>query len=125
MNALAALEHNLLIRPIPLVLKNLVLWIAGILSARGETATLSNIGQFHLPEALRPYICGFGVFSGTHCTELCTCSFEDSFHMGFTSVFLSPEVQRRFFKQLTEDGVQLEFRSNGFYLLDIPVEEVI
>ena len=125
MNALAALEHNLLIRPIPLVLKNLVLWIAGILSARGETATLSNIGQFHLPEALRPYICGFGVFSGTHCTELCTCSFEDSFHMGFTSVFLSPEVQRRFFKQLTEDGVQLEIRSNGFYPVDIPVEEII
>ena len=30
-----------------------------------------------------------------------------------------------YFKQLTEDGVQLEIRSNGFYLLDIPVEEVI
>ncbi|WP_295581747.1 phthiocerol/phthiodiolone dimycocerosyl transferase family protein [uncultured Oscillibacter sp.] len=115
MNALSALEHNPLLRPIPLVLKNPILRLSGDVAAWGETATLSNIGRFRLPEAAAPYVKGFSAFMATHCTQLCTCTFGKSFHMGFTSVLLSPEVQRRFFRLLTEDGIDLEIRSNGFY----------
>ena len=97
MNRLAALEHNPLLRPIPLALKNPVLRLSGVVSDRGETAALSNIGKFRLPDALHPYVRGFGVFMSTGATQLCTCSFGSSLHFGFTSAFENTEVQRRFF----------------------------
>lgn len=123
MNALSALEHNPLLRPIPLALKNPVLRLSGIIAAWGETAALSNIGRFRLPEEDAPYVRGFGVFASTHCTQLCTCTFGKCFHMGFTSVRLSPEVQRRFFRVLVEEGVELEVRSNDFYAPVQPEDE--
>lgn len=115
MNALASLERNVLLRSVPLFLKNPVLRLSGKISALGETATLSNLGRVHLPKECAPYVKGFGAFMSTHCTQLCTCTFENSIHMGFTSVLYSTEVQRRFFQRLLQDGVELEVRSNDFY----------
>lgn len=115
MNALAALERNVLLRGVPLFLKNPVLRLSGAISAMGETATLSNIGRVRLPAACVPYVKGFGVFMSTRCTQLCVCTFENSIHMGFTSALYSSEVQRRFFRRLLQDGVELEVRSNDFY----------
>ena len=112
MNRLAALEHNPLLRPIPLALKNPVLRLSGVVSDRGETAALSNIGKFRLPEALHPYVRGFGVFMSTGATQLCTCSFGNCLHFGFTSAFENTEVQRRFFELLTGEGIEIEIRSN-------------
>ena len=112
MNRLAALEHNPLLRPIPLALKNPVLRLSGAVSDRGETAALSNIGKFRLPEALHPYVRGFGVFMSTGATQLCTCSFGNSLHFGFTSAFENTEVQRRFFELLADEGIEIEIRSN-------------
>ena len=115
MNKLAALEHNPVLRPIPLVLKNPVLRISGDIAERGETAVLSNVGKFRLPEALHPFVRGFGVFMSTHATQLCTCSFGNSLHFGFTSVFENTEVQRRFFELLVGEGIDVEIRSNEYH----------
>lgn len=115
MNALSGLQHQPLLRAVPLVLKNPILRLSGEISSLGETATLSNIGRFRLPENLAPHVRGFGVFMSTHCTQICTCTFGKEFHMGFTSVLQEPGVQRRFFQRLHEDGIELEIRSNAFY----------
>nr|WP_297176269.1 hypothetical protein [uncultured Agathobaculum sp.] len=115
MNRLAALEHNPLLRPIPLALKNPVLRLSGVVSDRGETAALSNIGKFRLPDALHPYVRGFGVFMSTGATQLCTCSFGSSLHFGFTSAFENTEVQRRFFELLADEGIDIEIRSNEYH----------
>lgn len=115
MNKLAALEHNPVLRPIPLALKNPVLRLSGAVSARGETAALSNVGKFRLPDALHGYVRGFGVFMSTGATQLCTCSFGNSLHFGFTSAFENTEVQRRFFELLVNEGIAIEIRSNEFH----------
>ena len=115
MTKLAALEHNPVLRPIPLVLKNPVLRISGDIAERGETAVLSNVGKFRLPEALHPFVRGFGVFMSTHATQLCTCSFGNSLHFGFTSAFENTEVQRRFFELLVGEGIDVEIRSNEYH----------
>lgn len=115
MNQLAALEHNFLLRPIPLVLKNPVLRISGDIADLGETAALSNVGKFRLPEALHAYVKGFGAFMSTRALQLCTCTFGSSLHFCFTSAFESTETQRRFFAQLTAAGVDLEIRSNEYH----------
>ncbi len=115
MNALSALEHNPVLCSIPLVLKNPVLQLSGLMSARGETAALSNIGRIQIPEAYASYIKGFGAFMSTRSMQLCTCTFGNSFHMGFTSAFQSPEIQRLFFKMMADAGIALEIRSNACY----------
>lgn len=115
LNALASLEHNFLLRPIPLFLKYPVLFVSGKISDVGETAVLSNIGKFKLPEPVQPYVKGFGVFVGTDALQLCTCSYGDSLHLGFTTTLHDMAVIRRFFARLTKDGVSAEIRSNTMY----------
>lgn len=115
MNRLAALEHNPVLRLIPLALKNPVLRFSGAVSDRGETAALSNVGKFRLPEAFCPFVRGFGVFMSTGATQLCTCSFGNSLHFGFTSAFENTEVQRRFFELLVDEGIEIEIRSNEYH----------
>jgi len=115
MNTMTALEHNPVLRAVPLFLKNPVLRLSGYISSIGETAAISNIGRFKLPEIYQPYVKGFGAFMSTKCTMLCTCAFGQSFHMGFTSVLQPLEVQRRFFQILRDDGIELEIRSNEFF----------
>lgn len=115
LNSLAALEHNFLLRPIPLFLKYPALFVSGKLSDFGETAVLSNIGRFQLPEEVQPYVKGFGVFVGTDALQLCTCSYNGRLHLGFTTTMRDPAVIRRFCNRLTADGIQLEIRSNTMY----------
>ena len=115
MNKMSALEHNPILRPIPLALKNPVLRLSGDIAEMGETATISNVGRFHLPDALTPYVRGFSVFMSTHATQLCTCTFGNSLHFGFTSAFEGTELQRRFFEQLVSEGISVEIRSNEYY----------
>lgn len=118
MNKLASLEHNLVLRPIPRILKNPVLRIAGRIATRYETAVLSNIGKFRMPDEVKDEVAGFGVFMATDTLQLCTCSFEKNFHMGFTSALKSTEVQRSFFKRLTDEGIEICIRSNEFHRED-------
>lgn len=115
LNALASLEHNFLLRPIPLFVKYLALFISGKISDGGETAVLSNIGKFKLPDAVMPYVKGFGVFVGTDALQLCTCSYGGTLHLGFTTTVRDPAVIRRFCNRLTQDGIKLEIRSNTMY----------
>ena len=114
MNQLAALEHNPFVRSIPLLIKNPALRLSGSISSLGETAGLSNIGKLRLPDALAPFVRGFGVYMSTNALQLCTCSFGSSLHMDFTSALESTEVQRRFFAFLVSDGVDVEIRSSEF-----------
>ena len=124
MNQLAALEHNLLLRPIPLFLKNLVLRFSGDISHYGETSALSNIGKFHLPEPLQPYVKGFGVFMSTPATQLCTCTFGNSLHLGFTSALENTEIQQRFFAHLAQEGIDIEIHSNEYHKEDALCNDV-
>ena len=115
LNTLAALEHNFLLRPIPLFIKYPVLLLSGLISDVGETAALSNIGKFQLPDAVAPYVKAFGVFVGTDALQLCTCSYNGQLHLSFTTTMRDPSVIRRVFARLTQDGVSLEVRSNTMY----------
>ena len=57
----------------------------------------------------------FGLCITTGATQLCTCSFGNSLHFGFTSAFENTEVQRRFFELLADEGIEIEIRSNEYH----------
>lgn len=112
MNALSALEHNFAARIIPLFVKDISLMIAGHVSRREETFSLSNVGQVQMPEQLVPYIRLFDIFNSADQPKLCMCSFNDRMLLSVTSPFVSTDIQRRFFRSLAQLGIPLIIRSN-------------
>lgn len=112
LNDLCALEHNLLTRMVPLFLKDISLNIANRVSAREITMAFSNIGRVDMPAEMAPYLRQFGVFVSTKRMQVCLCSYGDRLTMGFSAPFVDTSVQRYFFRQLTEMGIDVELTAN-------------
>jgi len=112
MHSLTSLERNIFARLIPLQIKNLALRIASAINKREYTCTFSNLGIVNMPEAMLPYIRGFDVFKSTGGINLCIISHGDRINMGFTSAFAGSEIQKRFFRFLANEGIEIEISSN-------------
>ncbi len=112
-NRLSALEHNVFMRVIPLVLKDYILRLATYLSDRGITATLSNIGRITATKELIPYIHLFDCFTSARRPQIAMCSFEDELVISFTSPFVGTDIQKNFFRMLTQEGVAVSIASNN------------
>ncbi len=111
-NKLAILENNYMVRIIPLKIKNLILQIAYAIANKSYTSSLSNVGVINMPEDVKPFIHSFDVFVSTDKIQACMCSFENVLRISFTSAFVSTEIQRRFFKTLTDIGIPVTIESN-------------
>lgn len=111
-NRLSALEHNAFMRVVPLVLKDIVLRIAGLLSDRGITASVSNVGKISIASELAPYIKMFDCFTSVRRPQVCMQSFEDQLVISFSSPFTSTDIQKNFFRMLSESGVDIVISAN-------------
>lgn len=111
-NMLASLEHNYVLRAIPLSIKDIALKIANGIVDRSYTSTLSNVGIVSMPDDIKPFISSFDIFVSTNKLQACVCSFENKLRISFTSAFVSTEVQRRFFKTLTDLDIPVTIESN-------------
>ena len=112
LNLYLSYERNLLARIAPLPIKNLYMGSAYHRAARNYTAALSNLGKIDMPEQAKPYIRLFDVFFSTEKLQLCLCSYEDNMTISFTSPFVSADIQRGFFRQLTGMGIAVEITAN-------------
>ena len=112
MNHYCALEHNMLVRAIPLPVKDLIMRQANRRAERTITAAFSNVGRVRMPGALCPYIRRFDVFSSTRRLQICMCSFGDELTVSFTSPFVSTDVPRNFFRSLAALGLAVEIATN-------------
>ena len=116
MNNFASLERNLFIKIVPRPIKNIVLRASRHLKDLNETAVISNIGRVTMPDILDKYIDKIGVLISTLKLQLCICSYNDNLQIGFTSSFLSTDIQKNFFRSLSKNGVNVEIRTNDYYL---------
>jgi len=111
-NKLSALEHNTFMRVVPLVIKDIVLRFASYLADRGVTAAVSNIGRVTVSEELAPYINLFDCFTSVRRPQACMLSFNDNLLVSFASPFTSTDIQKNFFRMLSEAGVDITISSN-------------
>ncbi|NYB74715.1 hypothetical protein HZF24_11265 [Sedimentibacter hydroxybenzoicus DSM 7310] len=111
-NNLSSLEHNFLLRAIPLGIKDIALKIANSIVDRSYTSTLSNVGKVVVPDEIKQFISSFDIFVSTNKLQACVCSYENKLRISFTSAFVSTEIQRRFFKQLTSLNLPVIIESN-------------
>ncbi len=112
-NRLSALEHNAFMRVIPLAVKDVILRFANYLSGRGITATLSNIGRITAAPELVPYIRLFDCFTSARRPQIAMCSFGDELVISFTSPYVGTEIQKNFFRMLTQEGAHIIVASNN------------
>lgn len=112
MNRLAALEHNMFARVVPLVLKDFTLRIADRINDRGITAALSNIGKISVAPELNSYLRQFAVFTSARRPHICICSYEDNLVVSFTSPFTDTDIQKTFFQTLTQQGIEVVIAAN-------------
>ncbi len=112
MNALIGVERNVVIRMIPLLLKNFVLGNVFKMSEKKETTNISNIGKIDMPDELKKYIHSFGLLVATNKLQLGICTFDDVLTISFSSCFFNTDIERCFFRLLTEMGINIEVVAN-------------
>ncbi len=112
MERLAALEHNVFTRAVPLVLKDITLQIANRINERGITAALSNVGKITMPPEFTPYIRQFDVFTSARRPQICMCSYGDNLVVSFTSPFTDTDIQKTFFQALSKKGIDIKIATN-------------
>ncbi len=111
-------QMNILMRPIPLPIKNLAINAVYTKSALANTTTITNIGNISIEDAYKPYIEMFHAFiamSKGQSLKGTICSYGDTLVFTFTSIFSETMVQRAFFRQITRDGVDVSIETNGVY----------
>lgn len=111
-DAYSAIEHNAFARVVPLFLKDFILKTAYRNAMRRDTADFSNLGVVSMPRELEHRIRSFDVCASTNKLQACTCSFQGRLSVGFSSPFMSSEVQRRFFRKLAALGAEVEITTN-------------
>lgn len=112
MYELGSLEHNVFARFTPLAVKDFFLRIGYRYSMNEVTGSFSNMGSVKMPDALMPYIELFEVFVSTEYLQICTCSFQDILTISFSSAYVNTEVQKNFFRRLTQMGVAVVIASS-------------
>lgn len=112
LNRLSSLEHGLLTKLVPLVIKDLILKLFYWLSDRETTAAFSNLGRITMPPETVPFIRLFDIFVSTKRPQVCLCSFEDRMMITFTSAFTNTDIERCFFRRLTASGLEVTLSSN-------------
>ncbi|MEG2074823.1 MAG: hypothetical protein RRY54_08640, partial [Angelakisella sp.] len=114
MNELAALEHNVFTRAIPLFLKDITLKIFGRRSEHQMTAAFSNLGKISMPEPMMGYIDSFIVCSTTDKLQVCLSTFKGRLTVTMTSPFAGSDIEMRFFRELTKLGAEVTINSNYY-----------
>ncbi len=110
-------QQIVLIRAVPLWLKNIIMGI--IYTQRGETKgciNLSNLGPVRLPEAMLPLVHRMEFIIGPQRTYPNNCSvasFGGDTFVNMIRNIREPELERRFFSRLVELGVPVSIETNS------------
>lgn len=113
MHRLGSLERNIFARITPLVFKDFFMKLAYEISELNYTFSASNVGNIKMPPELMEYIKLFDVFVSTKKQQMCMCSYGDNLNMSFTSCFVNAEIEKRFFRKLTDMGVGVKLVTNS------------
>ncbi len=108
-------EQHLLLRAVPLVLKNPVLRYMFRRNEKGQTCTVSNLGRVELPEQMKPFVRRVEVVlsaTPSQPVKLGLVSYGDLLACSFSSRIEETDIQRFFFRFLREQGANITVGCN-------------
>ena len=104
------------IKIIPLFLKILIVRLAYIEIRKYSSITFSNIGRIGILGNYQKYINYFMMMIAPDSFERMKCSsctFENNMMFTFTSVINNNNIEKEFYRFLTEKGIEVKIESNG------------
>lgn len=111
-----AFEKNLLLRITPFHIKKYAMKLGyALLGMSLNTMSFTNIGRIEFPESMKPYIedVTAAVYSGKNNTINCgIVSFDDKFKITFTRSVIETDIEKEFFRALSEQGLKIHLESN-------------
>lgn len=111
-------EKNKVLRAVPLFIKNIAMKQIYRTSARANTSTITNLGTVQVPEMYQDYIDKFyAVLSMSQGQNIkgAVCSYGNTLVLSFSAGFRETDIQKTFFRKLTEDGIEVSIETNGVY----------
>lgn len=112
LDSLSNVERWMVVRFVPIFIKNIVLRYFYHLSEKQYTTTISNLGLITLPKGTEGYVKRIGAFNSTKDLQVCLCTYGNEMTISFTSRILSSDIQRHFFRQLAALGIPVEITAN-------------
>lgn len=109
-------EKNMLLRVVPLPLKNAVM--KAVFDSVGEKKaclTLSNLGLIRLPEIMKKYVTRMDFILGVQAAAPYNCgvlSYGDTVYVNFIRNICPPELEKHFYNVLREMGIEAVLESN-------------
>jgi NRPS condensation-like uncharacterized protein len=111
-------EKNIVARAVPLFIKNIAIRYIYNMSALANTATVTNIGNVTVEKNFEPYIEMFHAYLAMSKGQLLKgtiASYQDQLSFNFSSILVDTNIEKRFFRQLVSDGIEVIVESNGVY----------
>ena len=112
----AATQQNLLIRMVPLFIKDFTVRQFYIrIQDKQSTAGLTNLGVVKVPDEMKPYVERFDILMGQPFSARTNCaiiSFDTTLSISFTSTIIENDIERYFFRKLVSDGIHVKIESN-------------
>ena len=111
-------EKNLILRSVPIWIKNIAMKKVYTVSARANSTTVTNIGNIELKEPYQKYVNHFYVtlsMSKGQNIKGGICSYNGILVFTVSSILEDVSIQRRLFKELAQDGIDVVVESNGVY----------
>lgn len=105
-------------RAVPLFLKNIAIKLVYTKSALANTTTITNIGNITVLDDYKPYIEMFYAslaFSKGQEMKGTICSYGDTLCYSICSAWADTGIQRRIFRQMSSDGLDVVIETNGVF----------
>ena len=110
-------ERSLLVRVLPLFLKNIALKIAfNAVGERKICLSMSNLGNVTLPEAMRPYVQRMDFILAPQASAPHNCgvlTYNGKLYINFIRSTQEPELEAHFCRVLQQQGLRVLVESNG------------
>lgn len=111
MNHYQRLEHLLVLRMVPLAVKQPVVRFFTRNEAKNVSAVLSNLGVMKVPSEISSYIKDYAVYCSHSELYISMCSYNDFLTFGITTGCRNTEVLRNFISGFAKDGIDVELNA--------------
>lgn len=116
LNSNVGAEKSIIMRIVPVFIKNIALKIAfNLLGDSLTTMTLSNIGNIDLPLSMKRYVKDFGFNLSSHYTHpngLAIVSCNGTMSLSFSRKICDTNIEKIFFRHLANEGIKVKIESN-------------
>lgn len=106
MNQMIAVEKNVAVRIVPMIVKDFALRIADNVINSSTTSSVSNIGKITVDKKVESYIRNFNVLTTTKYLQLTICSYQDDLSIGISSKYTNNDVIKNFCRFFSENGME-------------------